>query len=460
MKSSWRENCGVFGIWKVPEAAHLNYLGLFALQHRGQEGAGIVSGTHESFWGRRSSGLVSQVFDREALNQLQGETAIGHVRYSTVGNQADKNLQPLWVQGEWGELAVAHNGTLTNAQELRLELESQGSVFQSSVDTEVILHLFARTKGSFRERIDATLSRVAGAFSLLILYRDSKELRLAAIKDPFGFRPLCVGRLQEGYAIGSESCAFDLVGASWEAELEAGEVYEFHSKGVDRWKLNSKAPRTAPCVFEWIYFSRPDSNSFGRSVYEFRKQTGALLAERDQRASLRADLVMGVPDSGIPAAIGYSQQSGLPFEMGLIRNHYIGRTFIEPHQSIRDFRVKIKQNPLPKSLEGKRIVVVDDSIVRGTTSRKINMLLREAGAREIHLRIAAPPTISPCYYGIDTPTENELIASKKSIEEIRDFIFADSLEYLSLEDLRQLTQGASVCHACFSKDYPSGIPKL
>jgi len=453
-KKSWQENCGLFGLWNVDEAAHLNYLGLFAIQHRGQEGAGIISAESDRFRGHRGSGLVSQVFEKEVLGQLGGRSSIGHVRYSTVGESADKNLQPLWVQAQWGEMAVAHNGTLTNARILRTQLEKEGSVFQTSVDTEVILHLFARTQGSFRERLDQTLAQVEGAYSLLFLLREGNQFRMAALKDPFGFRPLCYGKFKTGFAVSSESCAFDLVGAEYQGELAAGEVLEFSDRGLERWKLSQTAPRKAGCVFEWIYFSRPDSHVEGESVYEFRKKCGQLLAENDRANQFEADLVMGVPDSGVPAAIGYAQESGIPFEMGLIRNHYIGRTFIEPHQSIRDFRVKIKQNPLPYNLEGKRVLVVDDSIVRGTTSRKINQLLRQAGAKEVHLRISAPPTISPCYYGIDTPTEKELIASNKSVEEIREYIAADSLIYLKPADLKTIRPQQSFCDACFTKDYP------
>jgi amidophosphoribosyltransferase len=455
---SWKENCGLFALWNVPEAAHLCYLGLFALQHRGQEGAGIISAMPSQFFGHRGSGLVSQVFSKEELHKLDGETAIGHVRYSTVGDHAEKNLQPLWVQAQWGEMAVAHNGTITNATALRKRLELEGSVFQSSVDTEVILHLFARTQGSFQERLNQTLSQVEGAFSLLFLWRHEGVTRMAALKDPFGFRPLWVGKRDSGFAVSSETCAFDLIGAEPWRELEPGEVMEFEGNETRTYFLSRKAPRVAPCIFEWIYFSRPDSEVFGKSVYEFRKRSGEVLARRDCEEGLQADLVMGVPDSGIPAAIGYSQASGLPFEMGLIRNHYIGRTFIEPHQSIRDFRVKIKQNPLPANLKGKRVVVVDDSIVRGTTSRKINALLLEAGATEIHLRIAAPPTISPCYYGIDTPDERDLIAANKSIQEIESFTQVKSLRYMRIEDLRELQGDRKMCDACFTKDYPEPPP--
>jgi amidophosphoribosyltransferase len=352
------------------------------------------------------------------------------------------------------EVAIAHNGNLTNALKIRRELEESGSVFQTNVDTEVILHLMAKAKGSSADRLKAALEKVEGAFSLVVLVRENLETKLFVAKDPHGFRPLVLGRLGAGWVAASETVAFDLVGASLERELEPGEVLEFSSAGMKSWSLK-KASKPAPCVFEWIYFSRPDSFVFGQSVYEMRKKLGAILAAKDKAEGLQADLVLAVPDSGVPAAIGYSQASGLPFEMGLIRNHYIGRTFIEPLQSIRDFSVKIKQNPLREILKDKRVVVIDDSIVRGTTSKKINALIREAGAKEIHMRISAPPTISPCYYGIDTPMERELIAANKSLDQIKDFVLADSLRYLEVSDLYAgLNNSKSMCDACFSKNYP------
>lgn len=455
MSDSIKEYCGVFGCWDIPEAAHRTYLGLFALQHRGQEGAGIISSDHGRFRGHRGEGLVDRVFSKAKLETLKGERAIGHVRYSTAGGNHTKNLQPIWAESSDGDLAIAHNGTLTNANHLRRELEANGSVFQSYLDTEVIIHLVAKAKGSPMERLQEALARVKGAFSLLVLMRDQDKTRMFAIKDPHGFRPLALGRLDGGYVVASETCAFDLVGAQYERELEPGEILEFSKEGLTKEELIHKAPQQAPCVFEWIYFSRPDSHVFGESVYEMRKKMGALHARKDKAAGLQADLVIGVPDSGVPAALGYSHESGLPFEMGLIRNHYIGRSFIEPHQSIRDFKIKIKQNPLPKDLKGKRLVVIDDSIVRGTTSRKINQLLKEAGAKEIHLRIAAPPTISPCYYGIDTPRKEELIAANKSLAEIKDFLQVDSLEYLEMSEIYHSLQiKQKMCDACFTEKYP------
>ncbi|MBN8555557.1 MAG: amidophosphoribosyltransferase [Deltaproteobacteria bacterium] len=456
--------CGIFSAWKVPEAAHLTYLGLFALQHRGQEGAGIISTNFqagEKFLGHRGQGLVSNIFSKPQIESLRGMAAIGHNRYSTAGGSHAKNLQPLWVESSLSEVAVAHNGNLTNASIIRRKLEAEGSVFQTNVDTEVIMHLMARAKGTAAERLESALAEVEGAFSLVVLVREQisgsakTETKLFVVKDPHGLRPLVLGKLGDGYVAASETCAFDLVGATLERELKPGEVLEFSENAeMKSWFLKKKVT-PAPCVFEWIYFSRPDSHVFDESVYEMRKKMGGILAARDKEEGFTADMVIGVPDSGIPAAIGYSQASGMPFEMGLIRNHYIGRTFIEPHQSIRDFSVKIKQNPLRDNLKGKRIVVVDDSIVRGTTSKKINQFLREAGAKEIHMRISAPPTISPCYYGIDTPKESELIAANKSVSEIRDFVVADSVKYISIADLYAgLKIDRPMCDACFTKKYP------
>jgi amidophosphoribosyltransferase len=451
---SLREKCGIFGVWNVPEAAHITYLGLFALQHRGQEGAGIISSDHGKFFGHRNSGLVEKVFSKAQIQSLFGERAIGHVRYSTVGESTTKNLQPVWAESSTGDLAIAHNGTLTNALKIRAELEETGSVFQSFLDTEVIVHLMARAKGSPLQKLQSALERVEGAYSLLVMLRDGDRTRMFVVRDPHGFRPLVLGRLGQGWVVSSETCAFDLVGARYEREVHPGEVIEFSMEGMQSFQLSPKVePR--PCIFEWIYFARPDSLVFGESVYEQRKQMGRLLAQGDRDRGLRSDLVIPVPDSGVSAALGYSQESGLPYEMGLIRNHYIGRSFIEPHQSIRDFKVRIKQNPQTSVLKGKSVVVVDDSIVRGTTSKKIIELIREAGAREVHLRIAAPPTISPCYYGIDTPNKEHLIAARMSEQEIQHYLQVESLRYLSVEEIHsKLSQKKSMCDACFTGRYP------
>jgi amidophosphoribosyltransferase len=458
MSDELKDKCGIFAAWNVPEAAHVTYLGLFALQHRGQEGAGIVCASGGRFQGHRGEGLVYNVFSKATLANMPGERAIGHVRYSTAGGSLAKNVQPLWVESASGDMAVAHNGNLTNAIGLRHQLEKKGSVFQTRVDTEVILHLMACAEGDSAQKLRTALSQIEGAFSLVLLVREESETKLFLVKDPHGFRPLVLGRLGDGWVAASESCAFDLVGAELVRELEPGEVVEFSGKEVKSWFLSKKvAP--APCIFEWIYFSRPDSLVFGESVYEMRKKLGEILADEDKAVGFKPDMVIGVPDSGIPAAIGYAQASQVPFEMGIIRNHYIGRTFIEPLQTIRDFSVKIKQNPLRGSLVGKKVVVIDDSLVRGTTSKKINQFLRDAGVGEIHMRISAPPTMSPCYYGIDTPEKKELIAAMKSQEEIREFVAADSLKYLTMEAIKKrLKPKSSMCDACFTGKYPV-IPK-
>jgi len=449
-----KEKCGIFGVWDVPEASHMTYLGLFALQHRGQEGAGIVSSNHGVFFGHRASGLVQNIFSKENIAALQGSRAIGHVRYSTVGESSAKNLQPVWAESSTGDVAVSHNGTLTNAIGIRQELEDAGSVFHSFLDTEVIVHLMARAKGSPAERLEAALKKVEGAYSLLVMVRDGEKTRLLVARDPNGFRPLVLGRLGKGWVVSSETCAFDLVGAKYEREVEPGEIIEFSSEGMRAWKFLT-IPEPTPCIFEWIYFSRPDSKVYGESVYEIRKKMGAILAQADQASGLKPDFVLPVPDSGVAAAIGYSQASGVPFELGLIRNHYIGRSFIEPHQSIRDFKVRVKQNPLPELLRGKSVAIVDDSIVRGTTSRKIIELILEAGAKEVHLRIAAPPTISPCYYGIDTPRKEDLIAARMTQPEIAKFLGVSSLRYLTMKEIYEgLGVKKKMCDACFTEKYP------
>ena len=454
MSESFKDKCGLFGVWDVEEAAHITYLGLFAQQHRGQEGAGIISSRHGRFTGVRDEGLVSKVFNPENLKPLLGSRAIGHVRYGTAGGSDPRNVQPIWAESSTGDIAIAHNGTLTNGQTLRKKLEAEGSVFQSYVDTEVIVHLMARAKGSHAERFMEALSQIEGAYSLLCLARDGDRTRLFAARDPSGFRPLVLGRLGEGYVVASETCAFDLVGATYEREIDPGEVVELSREGLNTWCMAEKR-KPSPCVFEWIYFARPDSIVFGESIYQTRKKLGEILADYDKADDVKADMVIGVPDSGIPAAIGYSHASGLPFEMGLIRNHYIGRTFIQPHQSIRDFGVKIKQNPLPLNLKGKSIIVVDDSIVRGTTSKKIIGFLKAAGAKAVHMRIAAPPTKSPCYYGIDTPEKDQLIAANKTVAEICEYTGADSLKYIKIEDLyTRMERKSPMCDACFTENYP------
>jgi amidophosphoribosyltransferase len=442
--------CGVFGIYGHPEAANITYLGLHALQHRGQESTGIVTSDGEQLHAHRAMGLVQDSFSQDQLAQLPGRAAIGHVRYSTAGSSHLKNAQPIAVDYARGSLAVCHNGNLTNAEELRSELEARGSIFQSDSDTEVFVHLVAASKEiAVEDRIGDTLSRVKGAYSLLFLTEEA----LIAVRDPMGFRPMCLGLLpgkKDAHVIASEPCAFDLIGAEYVRDVEPGEMIILDGAGIRTLRPLPDAPRRM-CIFEYVYFARPDSKLGGKSVYEIRKGLGRTLAKE---YPVEADVVIPVPDSGVPAAIGYAAALGLPFEMGLIRSHYVGRTFIEPQQSIRHFGVRLKLNPVEPVLRGKRVVVIDDSIVRGTTSRKIVKMVRDAGAREVHLRISSPPTQWPCYYGIDTPTRRELIASSHSVDEIARYVTADSIGYLSLEGMvATLGGGDGFCHACFSGQY-------
>ncbi len=445
----FREKCGVVGIYGHPEAANLAYLGLCALQHRGQEAAGIVSSDGQVLVSHRGIGLVADIFREDIVRRLKGHAAIGHNRYSTTGSSHLKNAQPLVVEYGRGGLAVAHNGNLVNAEELRTQLEARGSIFQSTVDTEVIIHLIAASQAeTLEDRVVEALRQVRGAYSLVFL---SPE-KLIAARDPFGFRPLVLGQVKGVWVIASETCALDLVDATYEREIEPGEVVVISESGLESYRPFAPTA-TAACIFEYIYFARPDSTIFGRNVYAARKQLGRQLA---RESPIAADIVVPVPDSGVPAAIGYAEESGIPFEMGLIRNHYVGRTFIEPRDAIRHFGVKVKLNAQRDVLSGKRVVVVDDSIVRGTTSRKIVKMIRDAGAREVHVRISCPPTIGPCFYGIDTPTRDELIASSHSVEEIRAFITADSLAYLSEEGMYAFLGGRreGFCDACFTNRYP------
>ena len=448
MFDKFHEECGVVGVYGHPEAATLAYLSLYALQHRGQESAGIVASNGEALISHRGMGHVAEIFNQEILGRLRGSLAIGHNRYSTQGSTVLKNCQPFVVEWAHGALAIAHNGNLVNADELRTKLEARGSIFQSTVDSEVIVHLIAgSTEGTLTDRIIDALSQVKGAYSLVFLTED----RIIAARDPAGFRPLVLGRIGDAVVIASETCALDLVDATYEREIEPGEIVTVSARGVES-VHPFPSQKTHHCVFEYIYFARPDSRVFGRNVYEVRKELGRQLA---REAPVPADIVIPVPDSGVPAAIGYAEEAGLPYEMGLIRNHYVGRTFIEPSSSIRHFGVKVKLNALREVLADKRIVVVDDSIVRGTTSRKLVHMLRQAGAREVHMRISSPPTTNPCFYGIDTPTKEELIASAHSVEEIREYLGADSLAYLSVSGMYGFTgKRASFCDACFTGQYP------
>src|SRR5213082_300930 len=454
----FREECGVIAIYAHPEAEKLAYLGLHALQHRGQESAGIVTSDGMTLRPHKAMGLVADIFTEEVLSQLHGTLAIGHTRYSTAGDSALLNAQPILVQSNKGRVALAHNGNLVNAPDIRARLETQGSIFQTNSDTEVIVHLIALSKEhTLPEAMADALRRVEGAFSLVMISPD----RIFAARDPRGFRPLAMGRIpqQEGQkqdtiVFASETCAFDLIGATYEREVKPGELVVVGPEGITSRFYTSAAPQSS-CIFEHVYFSRPDSIVFGRAVQESRDALGRQLA---RESPAQADIVVPVPDSGVSAAMGFAAESGIPFRFGLIRNHYVGRTFIEPSQSVRDFGVKLKLNPVRSVLEGKRVVLIDDSIVRGTTSRKIVRMVRSAGASEVHMRISCPPTISPCFYGVDTPSKRQLIAANKSVEEIRDYIGADSLAYLSLEGMKVACgdgEKTTYCTACYTGKYPT-----
>ena len=451
-----QEECGVFGVYNHPEASNLTYLGLYALQHRGQESCGIVSSDGSSLHAHKRMGLVADVFgNQDVFKKLPGKSAIGHVRYSTAGASVEKNVQPIMVDYSRGSIAVAHNGNLVNAQLLKAELEAYGSIFQTTMDTEIIIHLLAIARNnSLVDRIVEALKRIKGAYCLLFL----TESRMIAVRDPNGFRPLCLGKLGNSWVVASESCALDLIEAEFVREIEPGEMIVCNTDGGIESLFPFKKIEPTPCIFEFVYFARPDSDIFGKNVYLTRKELGRQLAREYQ---VDADVVIAVPDSGVPAAMGYAEESGIPFELGLIRNHYVGRTFIEPAQAIRHFGVKIKLNPVRELLEGKRVVVIDDSIVRGTTSRKIVKMVRHAGAKEVHMRISSPPTSYPCYYGIDTPNRKELISSSHTIEEICRYITADSLGYLSEDGLLKSVGlgNTNFCKACFAGDYPVAFPK-
>jgi len=450
MSDSWHDECGVFGIHGHPEASNMAYLGLYALQHRGQESAGIASTDGERIIFHKEMGLVADIFSEEILSRLPGHMAIGHVRYSTTGSSELKNAQPLVVDFESGSIAVAHNGNLVNAQELKRELEVSGSIFQSSMDTEVFVHLIARSrKERIEDRIVDALNQVRGAYSLLFMTRD----KLIGVRDPHGIRPLALGKMkgEGGTVITSESCALDLIEAEYLREVEPGEMIVVDARGTHSHRPFLPAVERF-CIFEYVYFARPDSIMGGTCIYEVRKALGRQLAKE---CPAIADVVIPVPDSGVPAALGFSEASGIPFEMGLIRNHYVGRTFIEPQQSIRHFGVKIKLNAVRGVVSGKRVVVVDDSVVRGTTGRKIIKMIRAAGAKEVHFRISSPPTCYPCFYGIDTPHRRDLIAATHTGEETNTYLTSDSLGYLSMEGLHACVPNrkTTYCDACFSGNY-------
>jgi amidophosphoribosyltransferase len=451
----FHDECGVVGVFGHPEAANLAYLGLYALQHRGQESAGIVSSDGGELHVHRAMGEVEEIFQPSVLAKLPGNLAIGHTRYSTAGDKALLNAQPIMVDCNKGKVALGHNGNLTNAAEWRRKLEHRGSIFQTNSDTEVIVHLIARSQArNLSGALGDALNQVEGAYSLVMLTQDE----LYAVRDPRGFRPLNLGKVGDAWLVASETCAFDLLNAQYIREIEPGEMVRISRSGIESIHFAPKKP-LQQCIFEHVYFARPDSIIFGRSVNESREALGRALAKEHP---VDADIVVPVPDSGVPAAVGYALESGIPFRMGLIRNHYIGRTFIEPSQAIRNFGVRLKLNPIRGLIEGKRVILVDDSIVRGTTSRKIVRMVREAGAKEVHVRISCPPTISPCYYGVDTPTKEELIASSNSPEEIRKFLGADSLGYVSLPALRLSvsdTEG-KFCTSCYTGVYPTDLVQL
>lgn len=455
MLDKFREECGVFGIYGHPEAANLTYLGLRALQHRGQESAGIASADGEKVRMARAMGHVADAFDENALQALPGHLAIGHTRYSTAGQSTVENAQPILIDCAHGQIAIGHNGNLVNARELKDELVRNGSIFQTGSDTEVVLHLYARSKAhTVEEALTESISQIRGAYSLVLLTKN----RMIAARDPHGFRPLVLGRLGEAHIVCSETCALDLIDAKYVRDIEPGELVIISDGGIRSVKPFPDMPKSH-CVFEHVYFARPDSYVFGRSVNEVRTNLGRILA---RESPVPADVVVPIPDSGVCAAIGYAEEARLPLQMGLIRNHYVGRTFIQPQQSIRHFSVKVKLNPVRSILEGRRVVLVDDSIVRGTTSRKIVKMVKAAGAREVHLRISCPPTISPCFYGVDTPSRLELIAATHTIEEIRKYVEADSVAYLSIDGLRTAVgpeQAGSYCTSCYTGIYPVAFPR-
>ena len=454
MADKFKDECGVFGIAGHPDAANLTYLGLYALQHRGQESAGIASSDGKRVSLSRAMGYVADCFDEEKLNELSGSLAIGHVRYSTAGESNLVNAQPILIDCSHGEISLCHNGNIVNATELRQQLVREGSIFQTSSDTEVILHLYARSQAAAAEdAIIESVSQIRGAFSIVMLTKE----KLIAVRDPHGFRPLAVGRLGDATVVCSETCALDLIGATYIRDVEPGEVLVISKSGMRSYKPFAAAS-PAHCIFEHVYFARPDSYVFGQSVNEVRTELGRELA---REAAVDADVVVPIPDSGVCAALGYAEESGVPFKMGLIRNHYVGRTFINPQQAIRHFKVKVKLNPVKSILEGKRVLLIDDSIIRGTTSQKIVRMIRAAGASEVHMRISCPPTISPCYYGIDTPRRSELIASSNSVEDIREYLNADSLSYLSIEGMLSSVgvRARTYCTSCFTGKYPVEFPR-
>ncbi len=448
MERSLNEKCAVVGVFDHEEASKLAYFSLHALQHRGQEAAGISSGDGKKLYTIKDRGLVTRVFDEQKLATLQGRAAIGHTRYSTAGDDSILDAQPVFARYDLGEMSIVHNGNLTNAQEVRDALIAKGAIFQTFMDTENLIHLIAKSdEEKLLDRIIDALKQIEGAYSLVFLSRS----KMFAMRDPHGFRPLSLGRVGDGYVVASETCAFDLIGAEFIRDIEPGELLVFEKeKAPQSIKVFESTPKH--CIFEYVYFARPDSDVFGKNVYQMRKNMGVALA---REKPIEADLVVPVPDGGVPAAIGYAQESGIPFEMAIMRNHYIGRTFIEPTQEMRDLKVKMKLSPIVSLIQGKRVIVIDDSIVRGTTSRRIIRMLKDAGAAEVHMRISSPPTTDPCYYGVDTPDKDKLIAANMNSEEICKYIEADSLAYLSNDALLRSVNvtESNYCTACFTGEY-------
>ena len=448
MDSDLNEKCAVVGIFNIPNASKLAYFSLFALQHRGQEAAGISSSDGKKMHTIKDRGLVTQVFNDQKLATLKGHMAVGHTRYSTAGDDSILDAQPVYARYDLGEMAIVHNGNLTNAQSVRDKLISKGAIFQTFMDTENMIHLIAKSdEEKLIDRIIDAVKKIEGAYSLVIQSRS----KMFAIRDPHGFRPLSMAKLGDGYVVASETCAFDLIGATYVRDINPGEMVVFE-KGEEPKSHQIFEPTPKHCIFEYVYFARPDSDIYEQNVYSLRKNMGKELAKE---APIEVDMIIPVPDGGVPAAIGYSQESGIPFEMAIMRNHYVGRTFIEPTQEIRDLKVKMKLSPIRKMIEGKRVVIIDDSIVRGTTSRKIVRMLKDAGAKEVHFRVSSPPTTDPCFYGVDTPDKDKLIASNMTNQEICDYIEADSLAYLSVDGLFKSvnSDGKDYCTACFTGDY-------
>ena len=442
------EECAVAGVFNIPNASKLAYFSLFALQHRGQEAAGISSSDGKKMHTIKDRGLVTQVFDDQKLATLKGHMAVGHTRYSTAGDDSILDAQPVYARYDLGEMAIVHNGNLTNAQSIRDKLISKGAIFQTFMDTENMIHLIAKSdEDKLLDRIIDAVKKIEGAYSMIVQSRS----KMFAMRDPHGFRPLSLAKLGEGYVVASETCAFDLIGAEYIRDVKPGELLIFE-KGQEPVSMQIQEPTPKHCIFEYVYFARPDSDVYEQNVYSLRKKMGEILAKE---APVEADMVIPVPDGGVPAAIGYAQASGIPFEMAIMRNHYVGRTFIEPTQEIRDLKVKMKLSPIRKMIEGKRVVIIDDSIVRGTTSKKIVRMLKDAGAKEVHFRVSSPPTTDPCFYGVDTPNKEKLIASHMSNQEICDYIEADSVAYLSKEGLFESVSNEddSYCTACFTGEY-------